>query len=158
MQKDIVTLPLLLMVCLSWIKKWKGAKTGKTRHTLDGGLIQLGNTADIRKANSATTYLTHLPGAKMLLMAGLKDNICSSEQSESLYKQMVALRNHVELVTMAEEGHMLAKDENRFMSYRVMEQFLGDITAHPYEPNGYGTLVTTSGVVYHRSAERSNND
>ncbi|AIK96335.1 alpha/beta hydrolase family protein [Candidatus Odyssella acanthamoebae] len=138
------------------VKEMEDIKAGKTCHQNEDTLLQFGNTVDIRKANSVTTHLTHRSGTKMLLMAGLKDNNCLPQQSEFLYKQMVGLGNHVEFVTMAEEGHVPAKAENRFMILRVMEQFLGDITGHPYEPNGYGTLSTTPGVVYYRSTERPN--
>lgn len=51
---------------------------------------------------------------------------------------MVGLGNHVEYVTMAEEGRTPIELENRLIMLRGMESFLGDITGNPQEPNGYG--------------------
>jgi hypothetical protein len=139
-------------------KEIESTKAGKTCHSFQDNLVQLGDTADSRRANSVTTHLSYRPNTKMFLIAGLKDNNCLPEQSESLYSQMVNLGNHVEFVTMAEEVHIPVKPENRLMILRVMEQFVGDITGQPYEPNGYGTLITTPRVTYYRSTERIHNN
>lgn len=132
----------------------KGITDGRTKYCsgdLAGHQIQYGLTSAIREANSVTTHLTTRAG-KMLIIAGLKDDNCLPEESNLLFAKMKELGNHAELVTMGEEGHSPTKPENCLMMLRVMENFIGDITGHPYEANGYSTLLTTPGIVYQRTS------
>jgi hypothetical protein len=135
----------------------EGIREGRTKYSkydLSDPLQQFGNTVEIRTRNSIIPHMTARPG-KMLIIAGLKDDNCLPEQSELLFTTMKKLGNHAEFIKMADEGHSPSKHENLLMLMRVQETFLGDITGHAYESNGYATLLKTPGVSYGRTSKRN---